>query len=106
MFHSKCFVLSEIGETTLFANAGIRHHEFLWNKFTGQFALELGYMVTSNFLVKLEAGYDIFSINIEDIITDEDTVSVGYNGNEKVDLRYGRKYNGFYATLGLGYFFG
>lgn len=34
----------------------VTSNQFLWDELTGQFALEAGYMITPNFLVKLEAG--------------------------------------------------
>ena len=83
------------------AEVNVTSSQFLWNKFTGQLALELGYTITSNFLVKLEAGYDVFGFNKYKM-----EVSTTGSSNTNADIEGDIKYNGFYATLGFGYFFG
>ena len=34
-------------------------NQVLWNQISGQLGLELGYKITHNLIVKLEAGYDL-----------------------------------------------
>ncbi len=87
------------------ADVNITSSQFLWNRITGQLALELGYMSTSNFLVKLEVGYDIFGFNkykVEATATLEGTGT----GTGSDDAEGDFNLNGVYATFGLGYFFG
>ena len=66
-----------VSETSANVEVNLTSSQFLWNKITGQLALELGYMSASNFLVKLEFGYDIFGFNKHKI---ENTVSVEGTG--------------------------
>ena len=92
----------------------VKSNQFLWNQITGQLGLELGYKVTPNFLVKLEAGYDLSSFG--DLKckrgSDESEEACG-NSNFLVKEGTGEdaetrklKLNAFYATLGIGWFFG
>ena len=83
----------------------IRSSEFLWNKFTGQIGVEVGYKVTPNFLIKLEGGYDLLSFK-------ECSTSISVDGNEVDDddskfdcAPLGKAFDGVYATVGLGYHF-
>lgn len=72
--------------------------EFLWNNFTAQFGVEVGYKITPNFLVKLEGGYDLLSFK-------KCTFSQGSEEEKREgDLLCG-KFSGAYATVGLGYHF-
>ena len=86
-------------------------NQFLWERITGQLGLELGYKVTPNFLVKLEAGYDLSSFG------DLECKFTGSQSNEEADCSPNPlrttgtgetelKLNAFYATLGIGWFFG
>ena len=75
--------------------------EFLWNQLSGQLGLEFGFMPTSNFLLKLEAGYDLFSFtdkNMEYTGDDAPTTNTSRGGIIKI--------NGFYITLGIGLLLG
>ncbi len=88
--------------------------QFLWNQITGQAGLELGYKVTDNLLAKLEIGYDLSSFS--------DLKCKAATGNgaltecpggtshplemEGDESRNAFKLSGFYATLGIGWFFG
>ena len=67
-----------------------KSNQFLWNQLTGQLGLEFGFMPTSKFLFKLEAGYDLLSFNDFEKQPDDDKMNL----------------NGFYITLGVGVFFG
>ena len=75
--------------------------ELLWNKLTGQLALELGYMITPKILVNLEIGYDLFGFNQSNTIERSDSSSRSERSN--VEIGDNHKYNGFYASVGLGY---
>ena len=92
-------------------------NQFLWNQITGQVGLELGYKVTSNFLVKLEGGYDLSSFgdlkckfkgNSADAETDcndsNNYLKMTGAGDDAETEKL--KLNGFYATLGIGWLFG
>ncbi len=96
-------------------NVEVRSNQFLWNQITGQAGLELGYKVTDNFLVKLEAGYDLSSFGdlkckaasnagraLEECTNGSTLLNVTGTGDETKKL----KLNAFYATLGIGWFFG
>ena len=74
--------------------------EFLWNNFTAQLGIEVGYKITPNFLIKLESGYDLLSFKKCIDRTDSED-----NNDSKVDCGDGVKFNGVYATVGLGYHF-
>ena len=91
----------------------IKSNQFLWNQISGQLGLELGYKATENLLVKLEAGYDLSSFgdlkcnspadDTEAACKERFLVKEGTGENaetKKLNL------NGFYATLGIGWFFG
>ena len=85
--------------------------QLLWNQISGQLALELGYRVTHNILLKLEAGYDLsgFSdlkckMNGEEC--GEDVLENRSTDEEDASKSKTLKLNGFYATLGIGLFFG
>ena len=94
--------------------------QFLWNQITGQAGLELGYKVTDNLLVKLEAGYDLsrFSdlkcktgLGDNDLVDCEDNSAAApnplrrtVNGDNAETEKL--KLDGFYTTLGIGWFFG
>ena len=68
-------------------------NQFLWNRISGQLGLEFGFMVTSNFLIKLETGYDLLSFTHFELENqDEEYTKVGFNG--------------FYITFGIGLLFG
>ena len=86
-------------------------NQALWNQISGQLGLELGYKITHNLIVKLEAGYDLsgFSdlkckMNSQDCGSDvlENRSTDEEDGSKSKTL----KLNGFYATLGIGLFFG
>ena len=91
----------------------LRSHQFLWNQISGQLGLEVGYNVTENLLVKLEGGYDLSGFSnlkcktgdgdLEDC--DEDVLEPKDTG-EDADKTKTLKLNGFYATVGIGWFFG
>ena len=78
----------------------ITSSEFLWNNFTAQLGIEVGYKITPNFLIKLESGYDLLSFKkcINRTGSDDDNDS-------KVDCGDATKFNGVYATVGVGYHF-
>ncbi len=75
-----------------------RSNQFLWDQLTGQLGVEFGFMPTSNFLFKLEAGYDLFSFT--DLEVEYDGTDREVPDDNKMNL------NGFYITLGVGVFFG
>ena len=72
-------------------------NEFLWNKLTGQIGVEVGYKIASNFLLKLEAGYDLLSFKNCSQSTGSTITTGEYECN--------RKFKGVYATVGVGYHF-
>ena len=96
--------------------------QFLWNQITGQFGLELGYKVTENLLVKLEAGYDLSSFGFKgddsckSAVGDADPTNnctdnpierkSGLAAGDGFESEHKLRLNGFYATLGIGWFFG
>ena len=91
-------------------------NQFLWNRLSGQAGLELGYKATDNLFVKLEAGYDLSQFsNLECKTTlgsassaECSTTTIAPNPlRDADDADYEPlKLNGFYATLGIGWFFG
>lgn len=91
----------------------LRSHQFLWNQISGQLGLEVGYKITKNLLVKLEGGYDLSGFSdlkcktgdgdLEDC--DDDVLEPKGTG-EDADQTKTLKLSGFYATLGIGLFFG
>ena len=98
-------------------NSEVRSNQFLWNQITGQLGLELGYKATDNLFVKLEAGYDLSSFGdleckyasnaggtLEECKNTNTLLSVTGTGDDAKTKKL--KLNGFYATLGIGWFFG
>ena len=86
-------------------------NQLLWNQISGQLGLELGYRVTHNLLVKLEAGYDLSGFSDlkckmnggecgNDVLENRSTDEEDANKSKTLKL------NGFYAALGVGLFFG
>ena len=75
--------------------------------------LEVGYKITENLLVKLEGGYDLSGFSdlkcktgdgsLEDC--DDDVLEFKGPGDD-ADKTKTLKLNGFYATVGIGWFFG
>ena len=90
----------KVGTIQAFTEVGIQHRELFWNQFSGQFALEVGCMIASNFPIKLEFGYNIFGLNIDSI---KDLTT---NDNEDISELTDVNLNSLYFTLGFGYFFG
>ena len=91
----------------------IKSNQFLWNQITGQAGLEFGYNVTDNFLVKLEAGYDLSSFGDLKCNSPADDTEAACKERFLVKKGTGEdaetekfKLSGFYATLGIGWFFG
>ena len=87
-------------------------NQFLWNQLSGQLGLEVGYKITNNFLVKLEGGYDLSRFSGlkcktgEDLgDCDEDVLEPKGSGDD-ADKTKTLKLDGFYATMGIGWFFG
>ena len=72
----------------------IRSNQFVWNQLSGQLGLEFGFIVGSNFLMKLETGYDLFSF--DDLELEYDGIDQEAPDENKMNL------NGFYITLGIG----
>ena len=89
-------------------------NQFLWNQISGQIGLEIGYKITNNFLVKLEGGYDLSGFSGlkcktgEDLADDcdDDVLKPKGTGDEDADKTKTFKLSGFYAALGIGWFFG
>ena len=93
-------------------------NQFLWNQITGQAGLELGYKVTDNLLAKLEIGYDLSSfsnLKCKMATGDNDLTECAAGGNHPLEMegtgedaesKNAFKLGGFYATLGIGWFFG
>ena len=91
-------------------------NQFLWNQISGQLGVEAGYKVTDNLLVKLELGYDLsrfsnleckMARNANEALTD--CTESGPNNPLEMDGDRSKnifKLDGFYATLGVGWFFG
>ena len=83
---------------TIIQRLEMKSNHFVWNRLGGQLGLEFGIMPTSNFLFKLETGYDILSFsdseleyhNYDAVMRDEAKIS----------------FNSFYITLGIGVLFG
>ena len=90
---------SGTGGTASASLLDITSSEFLWNNFTAQFGVEVGYNITPNFLMKLEGGYDLLSFK-------KCTHSQEGQADEERegDILCG-KFNGVYATVGVGYHF-
>ena len=84
------------------SNADITSSEFLWNNFTAQLGIEIGYKITPNLLMKLEGGYDLLSFKKCSV-----SISGNVNGNaNRVDCGViGEAFDGVYATVGVGYHF-
>ena len=91
-------------------------NQFLWNQISGQLGLELGYKVTDNLLVKLEGGYDLSSFSdLEcrfkgrssetDAVCTPNPLRIERGGSDSIETEK-FKLNAFYATLGIGWFFG
>ncbi len=85
-------------------NLDISSSEFLWNNFTAQIGVEVGYKITPNFLMKLEGGYDLLSfkkcsLSGSGSSTEDDTL----DASGEFDCN--SKFNGVYATIGVGYHF-
>ena len=79
-------------------------NEYLWNRFTADLGVELGYQAASGFLMKLEIGYDLLSFKcMGDIVVERDGVKADEDENNNEDCT--TKFNGIYATLGVGYHF-
>ena len=109
---------SRDGDGGAAARTEMKSNQFLWNNVTGQLGLELGYKPIDNIFVKLEAGYDLSSFGFSgddrcQTGTDDtgmDTCSNNLLNMESTDedaksvnkLRL----NAFYATFGIGWFFG
>ena len=78
--------------------------EYLWDRFTADIGLEMGYSVTPNVFFKLELGYDLLSFkcigNIRRLTEDNIRLS-----SDDSDEECSEKFNGIYATLGIGYHF-
>ena len=72
----------------------VRSNQFMWNQISGQLGLELGFMPTSNFFIKLETGYDLFSFTKLEVEWD------GVDQNAPEENKMGL--NGLYLTLGIG----
>ena len=116
VWKSLMFSIMNQGDATG-TNSEVRSRQFLWNQITGQAGLEFGYNVTDNFLVKLEAGYDLSSFgdlkckqasNVGSTLTEctnTDTLLNVTGTGEDVETEK-LKLSGFYATLGIGWFFG
>ena len=81
----------------------ITSSEFLWDKFTTQIGLEVGYKVTPNFLIKLEGGYDLLSF--KECSLSASGSSGGQSETRNAEGECNAKFNGVYATVGLGYHF-
>ena len=84
----------------------VSSNEFLWNKLTSQIGVEVGYKIASNFLLKLETGYDLLSFKN----CSESTESNNLGTEQESTITAGeyecnRKFNGVYATVGVGYHF-
>ena len=77
---------------------GVTSREFLWDNFTAQIGIEVGYKVTPNFLIKLESGYDLLSFK-------KKCFAKRIGSNVKQEIKCDIKFNGVYATVGLGYHF-
>ena len=97
----------------------ITSSQFLWNNITGQLGLEVGYKITDNLLVKLEAGYDLssFGFSGEEFCKSavENNALRNCNGQNPIQMdgtgesarsKEKLKLNAFYFTLGIGWFFG
>ena len=79
-------------------------NEYLWNRFTAEMGIELGYQADSGFLMKLELGYDLLSFRcIGDIKVSTDAIIIDPSEDNGEDCT--KKFNGVYATLGIGYHF-
>ena len=78
-------------------------NEYLWDRFTAEIGLELGYSVTPNFFFRLELGYDLLSFKCIGDIENLTENNITLSGN--VDEECTTKFNGVYATLGVGYHF-
>ena len=103
-----------VGDQNRDQNEYLTSNQFLWNQISGQLGLEFGYKATDNLLVKLEAGYDLSSFgnlkcrtpNLnEQTCTDGNTYLVKEGDGEDAKTKK-LKLNAFYATLGIGWFFG
>ena len=118
VWKSLLFSVTSLGSN----NYEFKSNQFLWNQITGQFGLELGYKVTENLLVKLEAGYDLSSFGFKgkdycktstgtadptnNCTTDIIERKSGLSATDEFESEHKLKLNGFYATLGIGWFFG
>ena len=83
---------------TIEATNGITSSEFLWDNFTAQIGIEVGYKVTPNFLIKLESGYDLLSFKKKCFVK-----RIG--STVKQEIKCDIKFNGVYATIGVGVHF-
>ena len=106
------------GDGAAATNTEMKSNQFLWNNITGQIGLEFGYQVTDNLLIKLEGGYDLSSFGF----SGEDRCKVGTSDTEMATCSNNLlnmesndenaksvnklRLNAFYATLGIGWFFG
>ena len=78
-------------------------NEYLWDRFSADLALELGYQATSGFLMKLEIGYDLLSFNcIGDVTANLRGVTTDLSEDDEDCIT---KFNGIYTTVGVGYHF-
>ena len=73
--------------------------------------MELGYKITHNLLVKLEAGYDLSGFSDLKCKMNGEECGSDVLENKSTDEEEGSKsktlkLSGFYATLGVGIFFG
>ena len=81
-------------------------NEYLWNRFSADLGIEFGYQADSGFLMKLEVGYDLLSFRcIGDIVVDTNGIRAESEDDESSDETCTTKFNGVYATVGIGYHF-
>ena len=79
-------------------------NEYLWDRFSAEMGIEFGYQADSGFLMKLELGYDLLSFRcIGGIKVNRDTSIIDTSQDNDEDCT--TKFNGIYATLGIGYHF-
>ena len=89
----------------------LKSSQFLWDQISGQLGLELGYQITHNLLVKLEVGYDLSGFSDLECkrnsqVCGDDVLENRSTDEEDTNQSKTLKLSGFYATLGIGLFFG
>ena len=85
--------------------------QFLWDQISGQLGVELGYKITRNILVKLEAGYDLSGFSsleckMNSSQCDDNVLENRSSDENDANQSKTLKLSGFYATLGIGLVFG